>query len=326
MVFVPNTTDDFVPNTIDVWLGRADSAAVSPGTLAGASASSEPLVYLGKRKEGKFRSDFSGGSVRGGAPGDAGVYGPPNPGVTPSVDFPLGIKEKPVDVPDVRTQSDAEAEWDAWEDQERQQWAQHLIEAGVLAEEDRWDYATLQKWWFTLVDESARKYTNAGKEIDPWQMAVIYGGGDESGATASSLERGILGEGGADAPLQRYTQSTRSRNVDLTDPSTAKALVNQVLGRALGRNASDEEIAEFTSVLNDAERANPVVSKSRTVYNLRDDQSGYDTSTSTTTRGGVDAGQVLSDEAMDSREYKYYQGATTYGDALQAALATVGGN
>lgn len=227
----------------------------------------------------------------------------------------------------VKPMSEVADQWYDWDDVNRQQWAQHLIDAGVLDEEDRYDYSKLQQMWAAMVQESAG-YTARGKQVSPWDAAVLYGGGDESGVTAASLGRAAVGERGvgADAPLQRYTQSSRSRNVDLTDPTTAKALANQVLGKILGRDANDDEIRSYTKALNDSEKANPRITDTRTKYVLRDDESGYDATTTSRSHGGVDAGQVMSNIAEDDPEAGAYQAATTYWNALEAALGTVGGN
>jgi len=276
---------------------------------------------MGKKKI-PFQYDFSGAStVSPGTPGFGDTLGPPSGQA--SVAHPNGIISPGGKEDDIRTLPDAEAEWDSWDDEERQKWADHLIQAGVLPEEKRWDYGELQLWWYKMVQESANKYENANKKVDPWKMAVIYGGGDESGATASSLGRDVMGEG----PVARYVTSTRDRSINLTDSEVARALVNQVLGQALGRNASDEEIEEFKNVLNQAERENPVITRQRSVHTLRDDGTdGYDVERTTRTTGGVDAGSVVMDEALESEESKRYQAATTYWTALEQALGTIGGN
>ena len=47
--------------------------------------------------------------------------------------------------------------------------------------------------------------------------------------------------------------------VNLTNPDDAKMLVNAALQQYLGRDATDDEIAEFTKALNKAERGAPIV-------------------------------------------------------------------
>lgn len=283
-------------NIDDRIAGAGVTASGSGGGGGGSAAQDDPPVFMG------------GGNVVTQNERAGSVHRTPNRKDIPGHGF-------------VKPMSEVADQWYEWQDVDRQKWADHLIDAGVIDEEDRYDYSKLQQIWTAMVQESAG-YTSRGKQVSPWDAAVLYGGGDENGNTAASLGRQAAGE----EPLQRYTQSSRSRNIDVTDPATAKALVNQVLGKLLGRNANDDEVRALTSTLNDAERDNPRITDTKTKYELRDDESGYDTTTTSRSHGGIDAGQVLSDVAEDDPEYGAYQAATTYWGALEAALGTIGGN
>lgn len=206
------------------------------------------------------------------------------------------------------TMTDAQQEFYRWSVSDRKAWGQYLLNLGLVTEDESTDYATLQKEWLSAIDEAVNFHA-AGKQVNPWQAAALMAGADNPGAAAKSKKAGFTG-----------TKKTRDTRVDLTDPASAKALVNQVLSNQLGRNATDEEIRQFTSVLHNAENANPVVQDTTSTY-----VNGENTSSSSTSTGGMtEAGrqQVLSDVAMQKPEYGAYQSATVYYNALASAIAS----
>lgn len=226
---------------------------------------------------------------------------------------------KPVQEPDqVKPLSQALGEFYRWTDQERAQWGSYLAQIGFIDPEDADDYTTLLKAWQEVVQEGAN-FTAAGKKADPWAVARILAGTDNDpgnpggGRTRAGRERGFTGS--------RTATSTNSQ-VDLTDPETAKALVNSTLSKFLGRNASDEEINAFTATLNAAERANPAQAVTTTTDTFDDGVQTGSTS-STTTSGGLSAAgkaQTVEDSAMALPDYGAYQAATTYMNAFMNAI------
>lgn len=217
--------------------------------------------------------------------------------------------------PRLKPLADAQAEFYRWSDTERQRWGQHLTALGLIDEDEAEDYATLKGMWDDIVGETAN-FTTAGKRLTPWEVAELVAGG-ERGAT----RRRAAGSGGGSGGGARFsgTKSQTARSVDLTDPATAKALVNDTLSRFLGRDATDEEVATFRGVLNSAEQANPTVTTSSTTY-----ADGDAVSQSSTTSGGLNGAgkqQLLTDQARALPEYGAYQASTTYAEALFAALA-----
>lgn len=194
-------------------------------------------------------------------------------------------------------------EFYSWDDAERRKWGEYLVEIGYLDAEDADDYQSLLKAWNEIVGEAAQ-FSMSGKDVDPWAAAKIIAGTDESGRTKAARERGFTG-----------TRATMQESVDLTDPTTAKAAINQTLARMLGRYANDEELAAFTATLNQAERDNPVVTRTSTTF-----ADGEATGSKSSSSGGVDGGQVLEDTAMGTPDYGAYQAASTYMNALTAAI------
>lgn len=170
-----------------------------------------------------------------------------------------------------------------------------LVSLGLIDESDRSNMPLIDDIWNEAVDLSM-KMTAAGRPMNPWTALALLGGESRRGR----------GGGG-------FTGTRSTPRVDLTDPISAKALVNETLSQYLGRNATDEEIRRFTATLNAAERANPVVET--TTY--KDGQA-----VSSVVSGGLDRRQVVTDEAMKLPEYGAVQAATTYFQALVDALSS----
>lgn len=192
-------------------------------------------------------------------------------------------------------------------------WGDRLVDLGLVDKEDSRDIDVLDKWWQTALETSARFYRNGeGKKITPWKALEALASLDEDGKAL----RGGGGRGGQ--ALFSGTKTHRSRSIDLTDPMTARALVNRTLAQALGRDAGDEELEAFKAALNAYERKNPLLTTTNTTY-----KEGEAVSSSSTSTGGVtDAGrqELLLQEAMEAPEYGAYQAASTYINALYQAI------
>ncbi len=207
------------------------------------------------------------------------------------------------------SRSEAVQRFYGWSDEERAKWAQHLVNLGLIDEDEALDYQTIRDLWVEVVDETAL-LTAAGKKLNPWQVASLLAGGEEGAARRRAARE-------ADKPFTG-TRTSTARQVDLTDPKTAKSLINGVLADALGRAANPEELQSFLSVLNAAERANPATQTTNTTY-----QDGVAVSSSSTTAGGLtNAGrqELLLEKAQALPEYGAVQAATTYYNALLQAV------
>ena len=123
------------------------------------------------------------------------------------------------------------------------------------------------------------------------------------------------------------SKTTTSKNIDLSSPEEAQALVTQVLREAIGRAPTAKELAQFKSTISGFEKANPEVTK--TTQQLSPNLATGDvdvTSQSSVTSGGVsDAARaaLVQNPIEDTKEYGKYQSGTTYFNAL---LAMVGGS
>jgi hypothetical protein len=270
--------------------GSGGVAGGSYGPFAPTAATEDPPLYMGSRARGEVE--------------------PRGLGTMPATTRSLGQAD------DVRTQSQALDQFYKWIGTPKMdQWGDHLVNVGLIEEKDSRDYATLSKFWQAAVEESVNAYrADKGKKIDPWKMAEFMG---SLGAGASG------GSGGSGSGGRAGTYTSTQKSVDLTDPTTARAMVNDVLTAQLGRRATDEEVAAFTSVLSQAERANPVLSSTTTTQ----DETGNSTS-STSTSGGLSGPgkqEVLVQEAMKKPEWGAYQAATTYSNWFLDALGATAG-
>lgn len=191
--------------------------------------------------------------------------------------------------------------WDWYGTPDFDKWGDYLVSLGVIDEADKANPNALADQWYQAVDASAN-LTASGKKVKPWDAMRLI-----SGTSA-----------GAKSASKAGTSTSTTRSVNLTDPMTAKALVNDVLSKQLGRAATDEEINAFTDVLHSAQNANPSVSTETRTY---DEAGNY--SSQVNTSGGLDAAgqqQVVSDQAMKLPDYGAYQAATTYMGALTRAI------
>lgn len=193
----------------------------------------------------------------------------------------------------------------------------------------------LRNVWETAVQYSANKYANGAKKT-PWEMIPLMGGAWQGGGGKADRSRTMtqtMHEAGR-------TVTETATQVDISNPEQSRALVQDVLSRALGRRATGDELGEFVGTLNTYQRENPSVSTRTSVTTPQDTIQtttegpagqasstktiGGETSSSTTNKQGATAegGQeLLLENAMEQPDYGAYQASTTYYNALLGALA-----
>lgn len=94
------------------------------------------------------------------------------------------------------------------------------------------------------------------------------------------------------------TVTQTQRTINLTDPTTAAAVIDNTLRNLLGRRATEDERQQFMASLRATEEANPTVTTSTTTYGAEGET--VDTS-STTTGGAPDAGTAAQSWADQER-------------------------
>src|SRR5690606_26405910 len=203
----------------------------------------------------------------------------------------------------------------------------------------------LLKVWEDAVTYSANKYANGSKKT-PWEMIPLMAGawrGDGSDADRSRALAAALQEPRTitqTAYTAGRTITETATQTDNSNPEQSRALVQDVLSRALSRWATGAELAEFIGTLNTYQRENPTIqtrttdiAPETTTQTTTEDVDGNQ-STSTSTVGGESntstsvqqgataegAQQLLLEQAMERPDYGAHQAATTYMGALLQAL------
>lgn len=113
-----------------------------------------------------------------------------------------------------------------------------------------WDPSYAENQWVRALNIASDRLTKEGLKITPFQafdtmlsQAAQFGGLPAGGAGGS-------GAGGSGAPAIKG-------QVNLTDPGTAKLLVDQALESYLGRKANERELMAFETALNKREMKSP---------------------------------------------------------------------
>lgn len=190
-----------------------------------------------------------------------------------------------------------------------------------------------EKLWKKLVDASAG-LTAAGKKIAPLDILASYVGKGPLGAAGSGKSGASLWQveyrSGRKFLVNTQTgqvkyqgpkfETTYQKTIDMTDPTTAKALATSVFQQLLHRDPGNGELSSYGDALRTAEQQSPVVANTTTEY---DPNTGEAVGTTTNTTGGMtaDAKQYLEmQKVKKSKEYGAVQAATTYENALENAI------
>lgn len=164
-----------------------------------------------------------------------------------------------------------------------------------------------------------------GGKYDPNMVTALVAAGytrEEAIALAqqswAATNGGAAGGGPGGAPSRTVSVS---RQVQRYTADQLEMTATRVAQDALGRALSASELKALTKQVNKEARLNPTISRTVTRYR------GATTTSSTTTKGGIDEAQVIQSFAEKNPEYAGYQQATTYFDAMLGALrGTAGGS
>ena len=113
--------------------------------------------------------------------------------------------------------------------------------------------------WRTTGQYSAAYQKATGQGITIWDLAR-----DQAARAKENREK----TGAYKGPV---TTVSRSRDVDLTNPSGARAFLDSALGDYLGRLPTEDEYKNFTRALNMAERAAPTITEAETTVTPQGD-------------------------------------------------------
>lgn len=168
-----------------------------------------------------------------------------------------------------------------------------------------------------LLSEASGRFMSAGQQITPealLQQYIDYNQGQGGG---------LFGKGSGSGEPEPFTGTKKytQTNIDIYSPTQARAVIRQVLMAELGREPTEDEFADFRDALNDEARENPTTTTQRTRY-----EEGEAVSSTSRTRGGVDAGEVATQWAQSQPGWAEWQAVGYYfPEALNALGAGVGG-
>lgn len=208
-----------------------------------------------------------------------------------------------------------------------------FISAGQYAGQlqDDAGFMEAQGLWKKLVNASA-SLTASGRKVSPMDVLSSYLGKGPLGTKGVGsgslwqvqyrsgrkfLVNSQTGEVKYEGP--RF-ETTYQKSIDLTDPTTAKAIATSVYQQLMHRDPGNGELSNFGDALRTAEQQSPVVTNTTTEYDMN---TGEAIGTSSKTSGGLssDAKQYLAEQKIKgTKEYGATQAATTYENALENAI------
>jgi len=161
-----------------------------------------------------------------------------------------------------------------------------------------WDESYVENAWVRALNISADRLRSEGNLVTPFQaFDTMLDQAARNGALGGGSRGGGAGGGGG---------PTITGQVNLTDPGTAKILVDQALESYLGRKANDREIAAFTGALNKKEMESPKTSEI--------------VGTTAVTSGGFNPSAFAEQYAQGQEGTGEYQAATTFLDTFISSL------
>ena len=181
---------------------------------------------------------------------------------------------------------------------------------------NRWEPSWQDNVWERAINISANSYyyggeANAITPIEAFELVVA------DMASGSGGGRGGGGAGGGYSGPVTTTQT--STNVNLTDPGTARQLVNRTLAETLGRDATSQEQERFLEALNMQERRSPTVTR-QTVTTTPRGVARTEVEQEVMTQGGFNPAQFAEEFAESQEGAAEYQAATNLMDAFIGAL------
>jgi hypothetical protein len=156
-------------------------------------------------------------------------------------------------------------------------------------------------WWEKMVGYTGSYSSQTGQNKSVFEVAEIWA--NQSKPISSG------GRGGGPS-----TTIYRDENVNLTNPSTARSVLDNALGGYLGRTPTQKEYNSFISALNMAEEAEPNISE-RVVRSSGGTNQTVQSKGKTS--GGVSAQQFATEYAKSDEDYAETRLSTT---GLQAFL------
>jgi hypothetical protein len=235
----------------------------------------------------------------------------------------LGVTAPPKAAPTLRDSDDVKLDINRMTDTQLEALGERLVQANLLP--DDWALSggrdALEKVWGTLVDRAAAYNTanGPGTQTDPNDKSAAVTGSLLTPEDMIDLYSGQSPAGKNQGSSAPSTSTSINYGQTLTADGARRMLTTMMKG-ALGRAPTDKETDDFQAALNAAQANNPTTTTDVTVKDAR----GNDVTTRHST-GGFDAQDFQAgytkDKLQGSDEYKHYQAATTYYQALIDAVS-----
>lgn len=282
------------------------SPSVSPsaGSAGEASGAQQFGGLTGASTTGRV---YMGGSVKYKAPA----------GISPQGRRNIQEETRQESRPKWLSETDADAEYLGWTQKARDDFRAKGLLSGLLTA----GAGDLEAYslWTTLVKQ-ASLYGARNKQVSPLDILSGYVKSNSNGGWIKSGDfetNPVTGERRYIGPQFKTTNQT---NADLSDPATARAISTQIFQQLLGRDPGQGELNAYAQALSQSEQQNPSSATTTTQYDMT---TGDATGSSTVTTGGMtddERAQLAQDEIKKKPEYGATQAATTYMNALDAAV------
>lgn len=204
--------------------------------------------------------------------------------------------------------------------------------AGLIKDGD--GLVEMQSKWKNLVDASLM-FSKSGAKFTPMDILMSYlGQGPLGGKGGLGMGQGspwqVQYRGGRKFLVNSQTgevqyqgprfETTYNKTIDLTDPTTAKAIATSVFQQLMHRDPGQGELAGYGDALRKAEQANPTVTQTTTEYDMNTGEPIGQTNNQTGGFGADAKAYLAQQRAKQSKEYASTQAATTYMGALEKAI------
>lgn len=170
----------------------------------------------------------------------------------------------------------------------------------------KWKYSDLTSGWNDAVDSSANYWASYGATVTVFDAFERLAQSRASYGLTMGNKTIADGAGGTSTQMQK--------TVRITDPTTARGLIDQTLNNYLGRNATSDEQAAFLKALSAQEKVNPTITKQTTTT------SGKSSSSSSVTTGGFDPTTFAKEYAAGTEGAGEFQAATSLLDSFIGAI------
>ncbi|RZS89885.1 hypothetical protein EV189_1662 [Motilibacter rhizosphaerae] len=267
------------------------AAAISQAMQGGAGQQGAiPGLGVSKSEQGTYKVFLGHGGATSGS-----TYSEQVPGAA-------GPNRQPI----ISDYDSAMADIYKWTPDKLKSWEQHLLTAGLI-KPGQYDFSDLVSAWQNSVDQAAKFHTLGGKNVTPEQVV--------------DMNAGLLGT----KPSGPTTQTQTASSVNEVDPGSARDALDNAFRQLLGRDPSNNEREQFATRMLKASKANPSVTTSKRTTTTGKDGLSSTTTSSTDTKGGFTANDVLraaQDTAKSLPEYGAHEAATTAYNWLQQAIAS----